>query len=53
MNGCIKQLPWLKSWLKSHPKLQQWLWFVGLWLSGLLAITALAYPIKLLIKSMA
>lgn len=43
MNPCIK-------WLKKHPKLKQWLWFVALWCGGLAAVSAIAYPIKLLMR---
>jgi hypothetical protein len=40
----------IKIWLQDHPKSNQWLWFVGLWLAGLVTVTVLTYPIKLLIK---
>ncbi len=33
-------------------KLKQWLWFIALWIAGLLAVLILAYPIKLLIAYM-
>lgn len=36
----------LKNWLDNHPKAKQWTWFITLWLGGLLAVTAIAYPIK-------
>lgn len=36
--------------LETHPKLRQWLWFIGLWCGGFLAMAALAAPIKLLIR---
>lgn len=39
-------------WLNQHPKLSQWLWFVIFWFGGLLMALALAYPIKLLVRSM-
>lgn len=41
----------IKNWLVKHPKLRQWLWFVTLWCVGLLTVTALSLPIKLLIRS--
>lgn len=31
-------------------KTRQWLWFIFLWCMGLIAVIAIAYPIKLLIK---
>lgn len=40
----------IKTWLQVHPKTQEWLWFVGLWIGGLLSVTILTYPIKLLIR---
>lgn len=38
-------------WLEKHPKTAQWLWFIILWAGGLLTITILTYPLKLLIKN--
>jgi hypothetical protein len=32
-----------------HPALKQWAWFIVLWSLGLLAVSILAYSIKLLI----
>lgn len=49
MNQCIKSVG---SWINSRPKLQEWLWFIGLWLGGMISFLLMAYPIKLLIKSM-
>lgn len=49
MNTCIKSV---RYWLDEHPKTKQWAWFVGLWLGGLMAVMAVAYPIKWIIKSM-
>lgn len=49
MNTCIKSF---RHWLGQHPKAKQWAWFLILWLSGLLTVMAIAYPIKLIIKSM-
>jgi len=37
-------------WLKQHPKVQQWLWFVALWVGGLLTVTILTYPLKWLMR---
>jgi hypothetical protein len=34
----------------THPRLRQWLWFITLWLAGLVAVFALTYPIKWLIR---
>jgi hypothetical protein len=41
--------------LKNNPKIKallanQWLWFVGLWLFGILCLLVVSYPIKLLTK---
>ena len=41
-----------ESWLNQRPHLKQWAWFAALWLGGLLAVGCVAYPIKLIIKSM-
>lgn len=49
MNPCIDRL---RGWLQRHPAASQWLWFAALWLGGLCAAMLLAYPIKLLIRSM-
>lgn len=49
MNTCTKAMA---RWFAQHPKTREWAWFVTLWFGGLLAATALAYPIKWLIKSM-
>ena len=32
---------------KTSPRQRQWLWFVGLWFGGLLAVSILAYAIRL------
>ena len=37
-------------WLDSHPRTKQWLWFVALWFAGLMTVTILTYPLKLLFK---
>ena len=37
--------------MRKYIKLKQWLWFIALWLSGFLAMSAIAYPIKWFIKS--
>jgi hypothetical protein len=50
MNTCIKQT--LSAWLSRHPKVKQWGWFILLWWGGLLTVSALTYPLKLLIKSL-
>jgi hypothetical protein len=39
-----------REWLDQHKAVKQWLWFVGLWLSGLISVVILTYPLKLLIK---
>ena len=49
MNICIERL---RDWLDKHPKLKEWVWFVVLWLGGLAAVLAFAYPIKWIIKAM-
>ena len=40
----------IQTWLAVHCRARQWLWFIALWLSGLLAVSLLTYPIKLLIN---
>jgi hypothetical protein len=50
MNTRIKTA--VLRWLEHHPTSKQWLWFVALWCGGLMGVTALTYPLKLLIKSM-
>jgi len=41
----------LRLWLRARPqRLQQWLWFVLLWLAGLLAVTVLAWPLRWLVR---
>ncbi len=51
MNTTIKER--IKIWFsKQKPKTQQWIWFVLLWIGGLLTVTILTYPIRFLIKSM-
>lgn len=39
-------------WLNSRPRTKEWLWFVSLWVGGLVGIFLFTYPIKYLIKSM-
>jgi hypothetical protein len=39
------------KWLTFNPKMKEWAWFIALWLGGLCTALALAYPIKLVIKS--
>lgn len=39
----------IKLWLAERPKLKQWLWFIVLWVGGLVAITLLTYPLRYLI----
>ena len=50
MNTIIKTR--VESWLDGHPKAKQWLWFIVLWMGGLLTVLTVTYPIKLLIKSL-
>lgn len=40
------------AWRMRHPKLTQWMWFAGLWCAGLATVSILAYPLKLLMKTM-
>ncbi|MDX2083415.1 MAG: hypothetical protein SFV53_05480 [Rickettsiales bacterium] len=40
------------SYLDNHKNLKQWLWFILLWLGGIISAFVLTYPIKLLIKFM-
>ncbi len=49
MNTCIKRV---REWLDQRPKAKQWVWFLALWLAGLLTVMAMAYPIKFLIQSL-
>ena len=51
MNICINKILAISRNL--NPKLQQWLWFAGLWFLGLVSVVAITIPIKLLIKYMA
>ncbi len=48
MNTHIKKL--VISWLKRHPQIKQLLWFILLWIGGLLAVLLLTYPIKLIVN---
>jgi len=41
----------INKWLDAHPKAKQWLWFLALWLGGLVAVYVLTYPLKLLIRA--
>lgn len=50
MNIITKTIKKTAHLLEKHPKTKQWLWFVILWLFGFLAVTALTYPIKILIR---
>lgn len=50
MNTIIKAK--VESWLNEHPKAKQWVWFIVLWIGGLVTVLSLTYPIKLLIKSL-
>lgn len=47
INNYIK---YIKNKLDKRPKMKQWLWFISLWLLGLISIFTLTYPLKLLIK---
>jgi hypothetical protein len=49
MNTIINRIT---HWFNSNPQAKQWGWFITLWLSGLAAVMAVAYPIKWLIKSL-
>jgi len=40
-----------KVWNRLSKKQRQWVWFAALWCGGLFAVTAMAYPIKWLIRS--
>lgn len=48
MNVRIKHS--VQTWLAVHPRARQWLWFIALWFMGLLTVSLLTYPIKLLIR---
>lgn len=50
MKQCIKKITYE---INKYPKLKQYLWFVGLWLFGLVTVSILTYPLKLLIKNLA
>ncbi|MFN7038245.1 MAG: hypothetical protein ACK4OM_01560 [Alphaproteobacteria bacterium] len=39
-----------KSWQENHPKLNQYYWFIILWLSGLVSVAVATYPLKLIVK---
>ncbi len=34
------------NWFDAHPKIKQWLWFIGLWCGGLSTVLAFSYLIK-------
>jgi len=36
----------LRQWINRLTWLKPWLWFVGLWLSGIIAMLVIASPIK-------
>lgn len=38
------------AWLQRHPKAKQWLWFVCLWIGGLVTAASLSYPLKWLVR---
>ncbi len=48
MNTHINKL--IISWLKRHPQVKQWLWFVVLWVGGLLAVLILTYQAKFIVN---
>ncbi|MDR2831350.1 MAG: hypothetical protein LBV62_00285 [Rickettsiales bacterium] len=48
MNTHIKELVIL--WLKRYPQIKQSFWFIVLWVGGLLAVSILTYPIKLIVN---
>lgn len=50
MKQCIKKIT---HELNKYPKLMQYLWFIGLWLFGLLTVSILTYPLKILMKNLA
>lgn len=47
-----ESIDFFHNYLKNHPKFKQWIWFFILWLMGLFSVLTLAYPIKILIKTM-
>jgi hypothetical protein len=49
MNICINKI--LTKSKNLNPKLQQWLWFIGLWIAGLASVVAITIPIKLLVRA--
>jgi len=50
MSICIKKI--LAFGQRIHPKLKQWLWFVGLWCLGFGTVLLITVPIKLLIRAL-
>lgn len=40
----------IKTWLDQHIAVKQWLWFIALWVGGLVTVLAVTYPLKLLVK---
>jgi hypothetical protein len=52
MNTCTSIIQTCQQWLNDRPKIKEWSWFLALWLGGLLTVSAIAYPIKWIIKSM-
>jgi len=47
MKKCIDKID---GWIKNRPKLKQYLWFIGLWFFGLITVSVLTYPLKLLMR---
>lgn len=48
MKQCIEAL---QKQINHHPRLKQWLWFVGLWCGGLLSVLLLASFLKMIINA--
>ena len=47
MKECINKI---NTWITNRPKLKQYLWFIGLWLAGLITVSTATYPLKLLMR---
>lgn len=42
----------LSMWLIINPKSKEWFWFIFLWVSGLLSLAILTYPLKFLMNQL-
>ncbi|GAB0116484.1 hypothetical protein [Acidisoma sp. 7E03] len=43
------QLKAVEAWLARRPRLQRWLWFVGLYWAGVLAVVTVAFALTAIV----